>query len=133
MIEVGCKFTKSMNQKIITHPELVRNLFKPGEDILASLDPLKCEILHAALAIPGEAGELVDAIKKFVVYLKPLDRANVVEELGDLEFFLEALRVRLDITREETIEANIAKLEKRYHGGSYSDRHAQQRADKTSE
>lgn len=115
----------------ITHEQLVRNLAKPGEDILASLTPEDCHILHMTSALPGEVGELLDAIKKYVIYNKPLDRENVIEELGDLEFYLQGLRDALDISREETIEANILKLTKRY-GSSYSDAAAQARADKVS-
>jgi len=114
----------------ITHPELVEALAKPGEDILASLTPEKCHQWHMASCIPGEAGELFDAVKKHVIYGKPIDRANVVEELGDLEFYMEGLRQSLGITREETIEANVAKLSTRYAGLKYSDKAAQERADK---
>lgn len=55
---------------------------------------------------------------------------NVIEELGDIEFYLEGMRQQLGITREQTLEANISKLSKRYHSGSYSDTQAQERADK---
>lgn len=61
---------------------------------------------------------------------KDLDRANVVEELGDLEFYMEGLRQATGITREECLEGNIAKLGKRYQGLKYSDKSAQERADK---
>ena len=67
--------------------------------------------------------------KKHAIYNKPLDRDNVVEELGDIEFYLQQLRVRLSITREETLHANVQKLRKRYASG-YSDAAAQARADK---
>lgn len=87
-------------------------------------------IMHAAVGIAGEAGELLDAIKKGWAYGKPIDRTNVIEELGDLEFYMEALRQQLNITREETLAANEVKLSKRYHSGTYSDQHAQERADK---
>lgn len=40
------------------------------------------------------------------------------------------LHMAVGITREETIEANIAKLGKRYEGFNYSDQAAQTRADK---
>lgn len=112
-----------------THSQLVRALAKPGDDILRTLDPLKCHLWHMASCIPGEAGELFDAVKKLVIYAKPLDRANVVEELGDIEFYMEGLRHALDITREETLEGNIDKLSVRY-GTKYSDAAAQTRADK---
>lgn len=86
-----------------------------------------------AIGVSGEAGELLDAIKKVVIYNKPIDRENVVEELGDIEFYLEGLRQSLGITREETIAANINKLGKRYEGLKYSDQAAQDRADKQGE
>ena len=43
---------------------------------------------------------------------------------------MEALRQSYDITREQTIRANIAKLGVRYSSGTYSDKQAQERADK---
>jgi NTP pyrophosphatase (non-canonical NTP hydrolase) len=86
-------------------------------------------ILHAAIGISGEAGELLDAIKKTWVYGKDLDRANVIEELGDLEWYCEAMRQSLGITRDEVIAANVAKLEVRYPV-SYSDELALARLDK---
>lgn len=117
----------------ITHSELVRALVKPPIDIRATLDDSKTDLIHAVLGISGEAGELLDEIKKHAVYNKELDRENVVEELGDLEFYMEQLRQRLGITREETLSANIAKLSKRYESLAYSDKAAQDRADKVPE
>ena len=118
-----------MEHKGIVFEEMVAALAKPGEQILASLTPEDCHTLHMAVGIVGEAGELIDAIKKAVIYRKPLDRVNVVEELGDLEFYMEGLRKKLNITREETLIGNIDKLGKRYADG-YSDKAAQARADK---
>ncbi len=82
-----------------------------------------------ATGIAGESGELLDAIKKHVIYNQPLDRDNVIEELGDLEYYAEGLRQCVGVTREETIARNIAKLTIRY-GKKYSDRAAHERADK---
>jgi NTP pyrophosphatase (non-canonical NTP hydrolase) len=117
----------------INYGDMVATLAKPGDDILASLTPLKCHLWHMASCIPGEAGELFDAVKKHVIYNKPMDRLNVVEELGDLEFYMEGLRQGLGITREETLAANVAKLGERYKGLKYSDKAAQERADKVSD
>lgn len=114
----------------IDHAIMVDNLAKPGDQIILSLDPDMAHLLHMAVGVCGEAGELIDAIKKTAIYGKPLDMANVVEELGDLEFYIQGIRSKLNITREQTLFANINKLGKRYHTGSYSDSHAQERADK---
>ncbi len=64
-----------------------------------------------------------------MIHGRPLDRQNVVEELGDLEFYMESLRQGLGISREEVLAHNAAKLSARY-GGSYSDAAALARADK---
>lgn len=105
---------------------------KSGHAINDALTPRQATALHMAVGVSGEAGELLDAIKKWAIYQKPLDRANVVEELGDIEFFLEGLRQDLDISREETLQHNIEKLSKRYRG-SYTDAEAAARADKEQE
>ncbi len=113
---------------------MVNRLAKPGDQILQSLMPDDCHMIHMAVGISGEAGELLDAVKQHVVYRKPLDLNNVIEELGDLEFYMEGLRQGLGITREQTIAANIEKLttgkKARYADGNYSDAAAQARADK---
>lgn len=114
----------------LDHSDMVVALVKPGEEIVATFTPSSAHILHMAVGISGEAGELLDAIKKNVFYNKPLDRTNVIEELGDLEFYMEGLRQGLGITRDEVLEANIQKLFKRYSSGKYSDKQAQERADK---
>ena len=114
----------------MTHSELVKNLAKPGESIVNTLSAESAHLLHMAVGVSGEAGELLDAIKKAAIYCKELDRENVIEELGDLEFYMEGLRQGLGITREETLAHNIAKLSKRYASGSYSNAQAQARADK---
>lgn len=115
------------------HHQMVQALAKPGGEIIKTLTPSTAHLLHMAVGVAGEAGELLDAVKKAAVYNKPLDRANVVEELGDLEFYMEGLRDGAGITREETLKANITKLSKRYAAGRYSDQQAQARADKVDE
>ncbi len=116
--------------KPFTHAEMVTGLVKNPKDIDDKLSYEKIDMVHAVLGISGEAGEILDAIKKHTIYGKDLDRENVIEELGDMEFYLEQLRQRLNISREETLEANIAKLGTRYKDHQYSDEQAIARADK---
>lgn len=117
----------------ISYPQMVAALKKPGEKILESLSPEKADLLHMVVGISGEAGELLDAAKRNVVYGKELDLANVVEELGDLEFYLEGLRQILGLDREVILEANRAKLSVRYESLTYSDKEAVERKDKHTE
>jgi len=114
----------------ITHPELVSALVKPGEQIAKEITDQDAHLMHMAIGVSGESGELLDAIKKRVIYRKALDLDNVIEELGDLEFYLEGIRQGLSITREQCLEANIQKLSKRYSSLKYTNADAVNRADK---
>ena len=104
-------------------------LAKPGQDIVDELTPMQAFALHMAIGVSGEAGELLDTIKKFAIYQKPLDFTNLVEELGDIEFYLEGIRQAFSLDRDDILKANIVKLRKRY-GDKYSNLAAQVRADK---
>jgi NTP pyrophosphatase (non-canonical NTP hydrolase) len=112
------------------YSSLVHNLAKPGKEIQEALTPEQAAAWHMATGISGEAGELLDAIKKYAIYQKKIDIENVIEELGDLEFYMEGLRQVFDIKREDVLVHNFNKLNKRYHQGKYSDQQAQERKDK---
>ena len=92
-------------------------------------NPSQCELLHAAIGIAGEAGELLDAVRKHVFDEQPLDEDNVIEELGDLCFYLEAACQAIKMKRADIEELNMAKLFERYKDG-YSDQQAIERKDK---
>ena len=111
------------------HAALITRLFKPGQEILDSLTPEKCDLWHAATGIATEAGELLDAVKKHVVYNKPLDVENMKEEFGDFEFYYRKALMIMAFSRTVIQQYNIVKLEKRYPAG-YTDGAAQARADK---
>ena len=76
------------------HAAMVTRLAKPGFEILQSLDPRKCHLLHMGIGIVGEVLELSQAmqaaadqsIEKFDDVLK-----NLKEELGDIWFYVEGL------------------------------------------
>lgn len=111
----------------MTFEQIVKTLFKKGDQIhLSSHD---VDLLHAATGICGEAGEVLDLIKKTTFNNRDLDYRKLLEELGDVEFYLEALRQALDISREDILKQNMEKLSLRYPKG-YSDRAAFERADK---
>jgi hypothetical protein len=89
----------------ITHPQLVANLAKSGDAILDSLTGDKAHAWHMASCIPGEAGELFAPLADHLFRDYTLDIENVVEELGDLEFYTEGLRAPLGISRAEVCAA----------------------------
>jgi NTP pyrophosphatase (non-canonical NTP hydrolase) len=116
-------------QSNMSHSDLVFTRLKQPIDIFNQFDIEKANLVHLVLGLVGEAGELLDAIKKNYAYNKPLDIENVKEELGDIEFYLEGLRQHLGFTREEILEHNLNKLLIRYRQG-YTDHEASNRRDK---
>jgi len=120
----------STDQNNKAYSEMVAALIKPGEEIIEETTPLEAHLNHMAMLLAGESGELVDAIKKHTIYGKELDMMNVIEELGDIEFALEAIRSALNIGREEVLFANADKLAGRYPDGEFNNDHAQKRLDK---
>ena len=94
-----------------------------------TVEPQLSDILHATLGIAGESGELVDAVKKTVIYNKPLDVVNFKEELGDILWYVALGCHAVGVNMEDIMKANIDKLMKRYPE-KYSDAAAIERADK---
>jgi NTP pyrophosphatase (non-canonical NTP hydrolase) len=111
------------------YQQFVNSIVKPGDEIIRQLTPHQAHLLHMAVGVSGEAGELLDAIKKHCVYQKQINMDNVIEEAGDILFYLTGLLNDLNISLEDCIKANIDKLSKRYPNG-YSNAAAIARADK---
>jgi NTP pyrophosphatase (non-canonical NTP hydrolase) len=90
----------------ITHAEMVKALVKPGEDIAANITPHEADLWHAATGIVGEVGELVEAVTEHIIHGQFPDRVNLIEEFGDIEFYMEQMRQRLGLTRSDAIESD---------------------------
>lgn len=110
--------------------EHVAKLEKSGVSILSDMTRLKAEFAHMGLLVTSEAGELGDAIKAHVIYGRPLDVENVLEECGDILFAVQSILSKIGKTLDDAINDNIDKLSVRYSSGSYSDAQANARADK---
>ena len=81
------------------------------EERLGTID---LAIIHSMLGITTEAGEFTDAIKKHLLYGKPLDYVNLKEEFGDILWYISIGLKALGLTYEEVMQTNIAKLKARY-------------------
>lgn len=78
------------------------------------LKPIAIRLIHGLLGVQSESGELADALKKTLYYGQPLDIVNVVEEIGDICWYLAILADACGTTLEHTQRRNIAKLRQRY-------------------
>lgn len=87
------------------------------------------DLMHTAFGLAGEAGEFADAIKKHLVYDKPLDKANVFEEIGDILWYCALACETMGVDMNEIAQQNISKLKLRYPE-KYSNKLADERLDK---
>lgn len=87
--------------------------------------PVECSIMGLA----GEAGEVVDLLKKHLYHDKPLDMAKLKEELGDALFYLTDIARQYGIDLEEVPAANVVKLNKRFPKGHFTPEDSNARAD----
>lgn len=69
--------------------------------------------LYASNCMAGEAGETADAVKKLIKGTG--GKEDVLLEMGDTLYYLEALAQELGFTIEEVIIANKTKLNKRFN------------------
>ncbi len=74
-------------------------------------------LVVAALGLAGEAGEFADRVKKIVAQGHALDRDALVDEAGDILWYLAKAARALDISLEEVARRNGAKLAARYPEG----------------
>ena len=70
-----------------------------------------------SMGLCGETGEVVDYLKKHMFHGHDLDENKLIDELGDVLWYLTALCEQFDIGLDEVMERNIEKLRRRYPQG----------------
>jgi NTP pyrophosphatase (non-canonical NTP hydrolase) len=78
-------------------------------------------LLHSAFGLVTEASEFTDSLKKHIFYGKKLDRTNLLEELGDILWYVAIALDELGYTLEDVFDSNSRKLAKRYEKGFSTD------------
>lgn len=90
-------------------------------DRFSEADQIKCHMIDGLVT---EAGELAEPKKKFLYYPDDTgkyrhqwDELNLLEECGDVAFYLMGLCTAAGFTMRQVIEANMRKLASRYPEG----------------
>jgi phosphoribosyl-ATP pyrophosphohydrolase len=109
--------------EVPNYPTFVKNLMKDG-------DTAAEEFAHSAMGLVGEAAEVSEIAKKVRYYDKVLPHDKLLEEMGDLRFYYQALLNEFGLTDEMVVAQNVKKLRVRYASGKFSTEQANARADK---
>ena len=74
-------------------------------------------LILTALGIAGEAGEVVDIVKKVLYHAHELDTSALCKEVGDLLWYVVLLCETVGLTLDEVMQTNVEKLRQRYPDG----------------
>lgn len=87
---------------------------------LISEDGRKDLILNGVLGLAGESGECCDIVKKSRFQGHELSKEHLMEEIGDVLWYIAETASGLGVSLEEVAQYNLDKLHKRYHGNSFN-------------
>ena len=79
-------------------------------------------LLNGLMGLCGESGECIDLLKKYFYQGHDFDEAKLVDELGDVAWYLALAADALGVTLGEVMQKNIDKLRKRYPEGFDAER-----------
>ena len=79
-------------------------------------------LINSVMGLCGESGEVIDIVKKHISHGHGLDREKLIDELGDVAWYLAECAYALGATLEEVLTHNIEKLRARYPEGFSSER-----------
>jgi NTP pyrophosphatase (non-canonical NTP hydrolase) len=116
---------------MITSETYVQNVLRTEAPVSQELvdrisDQTNIRLLHGAIGICTESGELMDALKKGIYYGKPIDLINIKEEVSDIFWYCGIILDALGVTMDEVLTINIDKLKARYPE-KFTEHHAENR------
>lgn len=88
-------------------------------------------LLNGLMGLNGESGECIDIMKKHIFQGHELDREHLIEELGDVAWYLAVCCEGIGVSLEEVMEKNIEKLRARYPEGFDKARSINRNGEKT--
>lgn len=94
--------------------DFIEQALRTESDVVPTLTPDGFRLLHAAMGMTTEAGEFMDALKKSFFYNRALDRTNLLEELGDILWYMAIALDALDSDFAAEADRVIRKLRTRF-------------------
>ena len=79
-------------------------------------------VLNGVMGLNGEAGECIDIVKKHLFQGHPLDTDKLLDELGDVLWYVAITADGIGVPLENIMQHNIDKLRKRYPEGFDAER-----------
>lgn len=106
------KFQDAAGATIEALMDTALGCYAPAQNI--SLDIPQSRLVHGMVGIVTEAGELQDMVRKHVIDGAVFDRTNLLEELGDVMWYVALAADAYGLQLEDVMTRNIEKLKARY-------------------
>ncbi len=90
--------------------------------LTAGVSDLDKLILNGVMGLAGESGECIDMMKKHLFQGHQLDQEKLMDELGDVLWYIAITAEGLGYRLEDIACHNIDKLKKRYPEGFKAER-----------
>ena len=74
-------------------------------------------LINGVMGLCGESGEVIDIVKKHLAQGHELNKDKIIEELGDVLWYVAEVAYVLNVKLEDVFTLNIKKLSKRYKNG----------------
>ena len=85
--------------------------------VSTAIYPKEYKIIYPTLGLSGEAGEVADKVKKVIRdkggFFGPKETSNIIDELGDVLWYIGNLANDLGYDLQTVAERNVQKLEDR--------------------
>lgn len=107
----GCKKSLFYGRDLSDRLEDLKQQSFDGDGFAYTVDP---DYVHAILGIDTEAAELQEQLFTALVYGTEINRAKLIDEAGDLLWYLAHLFRKLGVTFEEVADLNLEKLRRRF-------------------
>lgn len=83
-------------------------------------DVLKHHLINIASGLSTEANEVLKDVQRYCYCGKGLDKDHILEECGDVLWYISAICSHLGLSLEECMNQNLVKVIKRYSDRYYS-------------
>lgn len=95
------------------------NDYQEAAYAFASEQGRKEPVLNGVLGLTGESGECADIVKKALFQGHDLNKEKLIDELGDVMWYVALTAKGLGVSLEEIAVHNIEKLSSRYPTGHF--------------
>lgn len=108
-----CEHLKASYKDNLTANDYQRMAMRTAGDYNTQYDMLR----NAVYGLNGESGEVIDILKKHEFQGHELDYDKVMDEAGDVCWYIALLASALNVPLEEIMMRNVQKLMERYPDG----------------